>query len=102
MKPFLNQLKVSLKLGVESFQCNICHHQIAIAARKKCNFDSVGMDIPIQSNRKKCRPLKTVGALIRQPNETQVSNTVPKGIEFDESEVEEEFVPKRARIESMS
>ena len=31
-----------------------CHRQIAIAARKKkCNFDSVGMDIPIQSNRKK-------------------------------------------------
>ncbi|RNA43898.1 hypothetical protein BpHYR1_026157 [Brachionus plicatilis] len=34
--------------------------------------------------------------------ETQVSNTVPKGIESDESEVEEEFVPKRAKIESMS
>ncbi|RMZ97721.1 hypothetical protein BpHYR1_043628 [Brachionus plicatilis] len=51
---------------------------------------------------KKCRPLKTVGALIREPNETQVSNTVPKGIESDESEVEEEFVPKRAGIESMS
>ncbi|RNA10946.1 hypothetical protein BpHYR1_041792, partial [Brachionus plicatilis] len=49
------------------------------------NFDSVGMDIPIQSNRKKGRPLKTAEALKRQPNETQYSNAVPKGIESDES-----------------
>ncbi|RNA43750.1 hypothetical protein BpHYR1_022716 [Brachionus plicatilis] len=58
---------------------------------------SNGMDIPIQSNLKKGRPLTTAGALKRQPNETQYSNAVPKGIESEESE-EEECVPKRARI----
>ncbi|RNA07018.1 hypothetical protein BpHYR1_046634 [Brachionus plicatilis] len=64
-----------------------------------CNFDSVGIDIPIQSNRKKSRPLKTAGALKRQPNETQYSNAVPKVIESDESQ-EKEYDPKRARIEN--
>ncbi|RMZ95074.1 hypothetical protein BpHYR1_030425, partial [Brachionus plicatilis] len=65
---------------------------------EKCNFDSVGIEIPIHSNRKKSRPLKTSGILKRQPYKTQYSNAVPKGIESDESE-EEEYLPKRARIE---
>ena len=61
-----------------------CHHLISIAARKKkCNFDSVGMDIPIQSNRNKGRPKRTLRAFQFQPKETQSSSSDPKGIESD-------------------
>ncbi|CAF0981464.1 unnamed protein product, partial [Brachionus calyciflorus] len=76
-----------------------CNHQIAIAARKKkCNFDSVGMDIPIQSNRKKGRPKNTLSAFLLQPKETQSCDSGPKGIQSNE-ETDEENLPKRSRIE---
>ncbi|CAF0864247.1 unnamed protein product [Brachionus calyciflorus] len=52
-----------------------CYHLTTIAARKKkCNFVSVDMDIPIQANRKKRRPKDTAGPLVRQPNKTQATN----------------------------
>ncbi|RNA13458.1 hypothetical protein BpHYR1_049534, partial [Brachionus plicatilis] len=46
------------------------------------------MNIPIQSNRKKGRPKKTLKALLFQPSDTQASSSSPKGIESDEDSEE--------------
>ncbi|RNA36019.1 hypothetical protein BpHYR1_019508 [Brachionus plicatilis] len=64
-----------IKYWLRNYKCSSNSNRIS---KKRCNFDSVRMDIPIQSN--------------------QSSNAVPKSIESDESK-EEEYVPKRARIE---
>jgi len=42
------------------------------------------MNIPIQSNRKKGRPKRTLRALQFQPRDTQASTSSPKGIESDD------------------
>ncbi|RNA30936.1 hypothetical protein BpHYR1_007484 [Brachionus plicatilis] len=64
-------------------------------------FDSVGMDIPIQADRKKGRPKDTAGALEHQPKETQALTSAPKGIESDDGSNDESIqqnVSKRPRI----
>ncbi|CAF1140193.1 unnamed protein product, partial [Brachionus calyciflorus] len=71
--------------------------------KKKCNFDSVGMDIPIQANRKKGRSKDTAGPLEHQPKEKQATNSAPKGIDTDDedSSSTKENPSKRLRIDSI-
>ncbi|RNA09213.1 hypothetical protein BpHYR1_050617, partial [Brachionus plicatilis] len=81
-----------------------CYHITTIAARKKkCSLDSVGMDFPIQANRKRGQPKGTAGALEHQPKETQSSNLAPKCIDSDTDDASnpiEENVSKRPIIVS--
>ncbi|CAF0986175.1 unnamed protein product [Brachionus calyciflorus] len=75
-----------------------CHHQITIAARKKkCSFDAVGLDEPIQADRKKARPKNNLNSLGKQPNETQSVASVPKGIDSDEEDIQP--ISKLTRLE---
>ncbi|CAF1008423.1 unnamed protein product [Brachionus calyciflorus] len=83
-----------------------CSHQIATCAReKKCRFDTIAMDLPIEANRNKGAPKKNLGALMKQPEETQMSKETPRGIESDDEESEEsnELIPapKKRRIDDV-
>ncbi|RNA06904.1 hypothetical protein BpHYR1_043941 [Brachionus plicatilis] len=75
-----------------------CDHQIATCARlKKCSFDLVAMDLPIESNRKRGAPKKNASCLHRQRNETNASNEPAQGIESDNEDDESIIAPQPSR-----
>ncbi|RNA44681.1 hypothetical protein BpHYR1_053709 [Brachionus plicatilis] len=86
--------------GLKDYRCD---HQIATCARlKKCSFDLVAMDLPIESNRKRGASKKNASCLQRQKNETNASNEPAKGIESDNEDDESEIAPqpsKRTRFD---
>ncbi|RNA23604.1 hypothetical protein BpHYR1_049563 [Brachionus plicatilis] len=63
----------SKKLKMVKQMVQFMFQTISSCTKKKCYFDSVGMDTPIQANRKKGRPKDTAGALEHQLKETQAS-----------------------------
>ncbi|RNA05352.1 hypothetical protein BpHYR1_018099 [Brachionus plicatilis] len=67
-----------------------CNHQISVCARlKKCAFDIVAMDLPIQPNRKRGAPEKNKPALIIQPSDSVGGGGDPKGISYDDDDLTE-------------
>ncbi|RMZ96118.1 hypothetical protein BpHYR1_005711 [Brachionus plicatilis] len=105
----INRIEVDLNWRESSCTCWFglkdyhCDHQIATCARlKKCSFDLVAMDLPIESNRKRGAPKKNASCLQRQKNETNASNEPAKGIESDNEDDESEIAPqpsKRIRVD---
>ncbi|RNA35455.1 hypothetical protein BpHYR1_010496 [Brachionus plicatilis] len=93
-------LSIRFKQCLKDFHCD---HQIATCARlKKCSFDLVAMDLPIESNRKRGAPKKNASCLQRQKNETNASNEPAKGTESDNEDDESEIAPqpsKRIRVD---
>ncbi|CAF0959967.1 unnamed protein product [Brachionus calyciflorus] len=84
------------KLTYENFP--ILKYGNLVHEAKKCSFDAVGMDVPIQANRKKGRRKYNVNSLQKKTNETQSVATAPKGKDSDEDDVLTE-VSKRPRLE---
>ena len=81
----------------ENSECNCknwlkfykCDHVISLSARLKlCSFVSVAYSIPICHKRKPEKPTKTVGALLRQPNEIQAE----AGVDEDPSSAQEQIL----------